>query len=414
MSTISDTDEDRWVRLAGLLSAAMAASMLLLFVVGSIGIFLIKDLHLSRSALGGLVSISFGTAALLSIYSGKVVDLIGGRIALASLFAVVAVDFVLISLATTYGWLLVAFALGGVGQSLANPATNKLVTQFVSLKRRGVVVGIKQAGVQMGALVAGLVLPSLAAAFGWRTAARAVTVVPLLGFFLVLIVVPSHRAPVGQRRLVRLAVPEVPVRWLMGYSLFMGAGAAGMNSYLALYAHQAVGLTADEAGFVLAALAAAGACSRVFWSGMGERIGSPSAALVIVSAVAVVSALLVCLASSVGAVLLWVGAVGLGGSAVAAFAISMVVLLTESQIRKAGHDSAMVSLGIFVGFVIGALAFGAIVDFTGGYTAAWLVVAAEFAVAGGLAVVWRRSGSEGRSSTVVAYGEGKLCRTIRG
>jgi len=388
-----DADRSGRAVLAGTLAAAMAASMLPLFIVGSLGIFVIGDLHISRSALGGLVSIAFGTAALLSIYSGQLVDLIGGRSALVVLFTMVAVDFVLMSLATTYAWLLGAFALGGAAQSLANPATNKLISQLLLPKRRAVVVGVKQSGVQFGALLAGLVLPTLSAAVGWRMAVRAAMILPLLGLLLVFVKIPSSRVSVRRARLVRPALPEAWVRWLMGYSFFMAAGASGMNSYLALYAHQAVGLTPGRAGFVLAAVGVAGAFSRIFWSGMGDRMRHASTALVIVSAVAVASALLVCAASSAGSALLWAGAIGLGGSAVAAFAISMVVLLMGSRLGTAGHDSAMLSLGVFAGFVLGAPLFGMLVDSTGGYIAAWLSVAAEFAVAGGVAVVWRGAGN---------------------
>lgn len=374
-----------------LLTSAMAASMLLLFIVGSLGAFVIVDLGLSRYALGGLVSVAFGTAAVLSMYAGHVVDVIGGRKALCLLFGAVAFDFVLLSLAETYVALLLAFALGGVAQSLANPATNKLIGERVSVKRRGLVIGLKQSGVQMGALIAGLVLPSLATALGWRMAVRTVAVLPALALVVSLVTVSSAGVPAQRRAVARPGLPHGAVRWLMAYSFFMATGAAGMNSYLALYAHQSVGLSTRDSGFVLGVLGVAGGLSRVLWSGMGQRMRHSSDALIIVSAGAVGSALAVELASGLGSVLLWVGAVGLGASAVAAFAISMVVLLTEQGTGRAGHDSAMVSLGVFAGFVVGAPLFGVLVDATQGYTLAWLAVAAEFAAAGGVAALWRRS-----------------------
>ncbi len=164
-----------------------------------------------------------------------------------------------------------------------------------------------------------------------------------------------------------------------------------MNSYLALYAHQAVGLTTRDAGFVLGVLGIAGGVSRVLWSGLGQRMRHSSHALVIVSVAAAGCALVVGLAARGGSFLLWIGAAGLGASAVAAFALSMVVLLLDRGPEGAGHDAALVSIGVFSGFAVGAPMFGALVDATGGYGAGWVSVAAEFAAGGAVALLWQRS-----------------------
>ena len=68
-------------------------------------------------------------------------------------------------------------AVVGIGQTLANPATNKMIAHEVPPGRRGLITGIKQSGVQAGAFVAGVAFPAAAVAVGWRSVPLAVAVV---------------------------------------------------------------------------------------------------------------------------------------------------------------------------------------------------------------------------------------------
>src|SRR5438034_6998032 len=210
----------------------MAFSMLLLFVVGALGPFLVHELHLTRSELGALVAAAFGVATLLSLVSGQVVDLVGGRTALVWLLGLVALNLVVLSIAPTFAALLAAAALGGVAQSLANPATNKLVAGSFTRTRRAMVLGVKQSGVQVGAFAAGLLLAPLAAASGWRTALRLAALVPAAAIVLAVAVAPAAAPADGPRLLRAPRPPSALARWLMAYSLFLGAGIAAVNTYL--------------------------------------------------------------------------------------------------------------------------------------------------------------------------------------
>jgi len=98
---VSDARGLRASLLTALLTAGMAFSMLLLFVVGALGPFLVHELHLTRSELGALVAAAFGVATLLSLVSGQVVDLVGGRTALVWLLGLVALNLVVLSIAPT-------------------------------------------------------------------------------------------------------------------------------------------------------------------------------------------------------------------------------------------------------------------------------------------------------------------------
>ena len=94
------------------------------------------------------------------------------------------------ALASGYGTLLVALAVTGLAQALANPATNLLVADRVPGPQRALAIGVKQSGVQLAAFAAGLALPPLAAVAGWRAGMAAAAVLPAVLLIVVWRVVP--------------------------------------------------------------------------------------------------------------------------------------------------------------------------------------------------------------------------------
>ncbi|MGW1930574.1 MFS transporter, partial [Streptomyces sp. NPDC001919] len=136
--------------LTALLTTAMAFSMMQLFLLGALGPRLVDGLGVSETLLGLTTTVGFGTAAALSPAGGRVVDRVGPRRALVALLVVSGAALGLIGAAPGPGLLLVAVALGGLPQALANPATNKAILASVPAPRRGAVTGAKQSGVQLG------------------------------------------------------------------------------------------------------------------------------------------------------------------------------------------------------------------------------------------------------------------------
>ncbi|MEU8264982.1 MFS transporter [Micromonospora sp. NPDC048999] len=385
----------RWWGPTAVATAAMATSMTVLYATSALAPFVVADLGLSRAAVGGLVTVSFAVAAVVSLVAGRLVDLWGARPALLWLAVAVAVALLGASVASAYVWLLLAVAVAGVGQALANPATNLLIAQAVPPQRRGTGVGVKQSGVQAAAFVCGLVLPAVAAAAGWRVALRVSAVVPLLVLVAVWRWVPAAGRPGSGGRWWRLSTPSGWLGWLVGFSLLLGTGLAAVNTYLPLYATQRLGLGAGLAGALLAAFGVTGLLARVWWGRWADRSTEVVAALGWLSAAAVAGILMLWGAGAGGAGLVWVGAVVVGGSATAANAVSMLVVLRRAT--AVGQASGLVSLGFFGGFVVGPAIVGWCAD-VGGWSLAWLLVAVVFALAA--AVATRVRVAAGRAVTV--------------
>ncbi|MFY1632782.1 MFS transporter [Solwaraspora sp. WMMB335] len=366
----------RWWPPAAVATAAMAVSMLPLYAVSALGPELAQDLALSRAAVGALVTVVFGVAAVVSLSAGRLVDSAGARRSLLALAAIVAVALLAGSAAGSYPLLLLPVAVAGLGLALANPATNVLIVVAVPESRRGVAVGLKQSGVQVAAVVCGTVLPVVAAGYGWRAGLRLAAVLALL-----LLVVTWWQVPQAPRRGAaggpwwQWKRPSAAVARLMGYSLLLGAGLSTVNTYLPLYGVQELRLAGWSAGVLLAVFGVAGVAGRLWWTRWADRLTEVTSALVWLSGAAAGSMVLVLLAVW-WSPLVWLGAIGVGMSATAANAVSMLAVIRRKE--AAGHASALVSTGFFSGFVVAPTTFGLLAD-RGGYPLAWVLVTAVFA-----------------------------------
>ncbi len=333
--------------------------MLQLFLLGALGPRLLADLDVSATVLGLTTTVGFGTAALLSPVGGRIVDQTGPRRSLVVLLLVASLALALIGTAPGPALLLGAVALGGVPQALANPATNKAILAAVAPERRGTVTGAKQSGVQLGAFAAGLPLAALAAGLGWRaavwTAAGAALVTAAL----------AHRAlpadpPRTDRPAPALGPPRGMTAWLCVYSLFLGAGIASVNTYLALYGARALDLGATVAAALVAVLGITGIAGRVGWS-RAARPGRAERLPALLACGALVAACLLAAARWAGP-LVWVGAAAVGVFAVSANAVSMVLVMQRTAPGRAGQDSALVAAGFFAGFALGPPCFAPLAE----------------------------------------------------
>ncbi|MFF0558568.1 MFS transporter [Streptomyces sp. NPDC004266] len=374
----------------------MAFSVMQLFLLGALGPRLVDGLGLSETLLGLTTTVGFGTAAVLSPVGGRTVDRVGPRRALVALLAVSAAALGLIGAARGPAPLLAAVALGGLPQALANPATNKAILASVPGPRRGAVTGAKQSGVQLGAFAAGLPLAAVAGLLGWRGAAWVAAAAALAAALWAWWALPADPPPGAGAAASAPAPPDGPVPWLAGFSLFLGAGIASVNTYVALFGAQRLGMGPAVAGALVAVLGVAGIAGRIGWS----RAATPGRApwLPGLLAVGAVGAAVLLAAAVLVEPLVWAAAVAVGVFAVSGNAVSMVLVMQRSAPGRAGQDSALVAAGFFTGFALGPPLFGLLAE-RGRYGAGWAVVAGEFALAAAVGFLWavrdRRTGRGG-------------------
>jgi predicted MFS family arabinose efflux permease len=375
---------------SGTLAAAVGLGTFPAFAFGVLAPFLREEFGLSRSRLGLLTTALFIVGAPASLVVGKLVDAAAGRTIALCIFVSAAVATAGIALAPSYPWLLFASGLAGIPLALGNPGTNKLVARFIPSGARGVVMGVKQSGVQVAALLAGGVLPGTARAWGWR-GAFALALVPaalgLGGSFSI----PSSERPIRPIREQQRIKPGRGLKALTAYAFLMGAAMAAMIAYLPLYAKERVGLSVTQAGALAAAIGLIGVFSRIFWGWRSERLEHMSMPLAIMSAGALLATLLIVMARTLAAWMLWPAAIAIGATGAAWMAVGMLAVVIEADREQMGRASGIVIFGFFCGQMASPLLFGYTVDTTGSYVPGWLGVVGAFAVATLIAARWRRA-----------------------
>lgn len=353
------------------LTLGMTLPMLILYAIGALGPFLVRDLGIAPGWLGYLTMSTFGLAALLSLGAGPLVERLGSRRGLGVLFHSVALAYGLIVAAPGFAGVVAAVALCGVAQALSNPVTNLLIAQRVPPAQKAFVVGLKQAGVQLGALFAGLVLPALASQWGWRAALGSLIPLALaLGFSARLLAPPPPAAARGAFTLPR---PNALLRRLMAVQCCVGVTLSAFVTFLPVFATRQ-GVAATQAGLMVALFGAMGIASRVVLTPLGARLRDESVLLLGLLVLSAAAVGVTRLADPASHWTLWLGAAALGLTAVATNAIAMGMLLRSPVFGTPATASGLLSAAFFGGFAVGPPAFGMVANSAAGFDGAWLAL----------------------------------------
>lgn len=395
---LGDASLPRRAAFGGVLALAMATGTFPGYAFGVLGPQLVMTFGLSRFELGLLTASFFLVGGGLSLVAGQAVDRIGGKHVMTVAFVVTGGALLGMAIAPVYVVLLAMAALAGVAVAAGNPLTNKLVAVNLPPGRRGLTMGSKQAGVQVGAFLAGALLAPLAVILGWRAALAWSAAIPLLAVIAGLLWVPGdrHSQHVGDGRRdgpAKIRVRQLPpgVRWLAVYAFLMGSGVSAVNAYLPLYLVEVGGASPALAGAVVALIGLTGVISRVLWGWGSERMRSFALPLIVLGSGAVVAIGMILAVPSVGLSAAWAAALVFGATAVTWNAVGMLAVLAVSGPRSAGLASGLVLTGFYIGFVGSPLVFGSMVDLTGGYAPAWLMIAAVFLAATLVVIAWQRA-----------------------
>ena len=131
--------------------------------------FLRDEFGLSWAQLGFTQTVFYGVSGLMQTPGGYAVDRFGPRATVTAGLVAASLAIVLSASAGSYGWLIVAAVLGGVGNSVFHPGDLTLLNQKIDPRRLGYAFSVHNVGGNLGWVFAPLIIPPLAIAFGWRT-----------------------------------------------------------------------------------------------------------------------------------------------------------------------------------------------------------------------------------------------------
>lgn len=165
------------------------------------------------------------------------------------------------------------------------------------------------------------------------------------------------------------------------YSFFIATGVSGVATYVTLYAHDRLGFSESTAGLVLGFMGLVAVLARIGWAQLAGARPESGRVAALVAAGGAASTVLLALAPLVGGWLAWIGAGGVGATAMGANAVSNLSVVRRSTSSSTGHSSAILAFGFFCGFIPGPVLFGLVVESRLSYYGAWALVVLELAFA---------------------------------
>lgn len=380
--TASDTrtgtasDAGSW-RTVGVVAGWQTAASLCYYTIFAATGFLRAEFGLTESLVG-----VFLTAALLgytvSLFpSGAAVDGYGERRVMAVGLVALAAATVGVSLAPTYGLLLVAGVLLGVAYSTAMPGTNRGIVAGAPPGRANLAMGLKQVGVTAGSGAASVLVTGVAAVAAWQAGFWAVAV---LAFVYAVGFAAVYRGKPGTGELTWPRVGGLRSNRayvaLVAAGFFVGAGIYSMLGYTVLYVEDVVGASAAVGGAVLAATQVTGSLGRVGAGTLADRLGGArGAATVALAQSAVAAGLFALLVVADGSLLATVAVfVGLGVSIHGSTGVFYSCLSDVVDDDDIGAATAGGQTALNAGGLLAPPAFGLVVEGPG-YETAWAAVA---------------------------------------
>ncbi|MFA9430460.1 MFS transporter [Egicoccus sp. AB-alg2] len=361
-----------------------AQGMLPVYMLGGLSVQMSAELGFGARELGLATTIYFAVSAVGSTPAGRFVQRAGafpGIVVTATLSGAALLGIA--GLATTWATLVAMLVVAGVGNAFAQPAANLLLAREVPPGRQGFFFGVKQAAVPITTLLAGASVPLIGLTIGWRWAFVIVAAGSAALPFL------TPRAP--RPGVAGTAQPSAHVDRLPLAVLAAGAmlGAAAANSIGVFLVASAVdaGFADSTAGLLLAGGSVLGIATRLLVGHLADR--REGAHIVRVSAML--------LAGSVGFGLLALATpppVFLAGTVVAFVAgWGWNGLFTFAVVRSyrgaAAAATGLTQTGLWLGGMIGPLAFGLLAD-GAGFSVAWSVGGVTMLVAAAVCAAGRR------------------------
>lgn len=343
------------------------------------------ELGVDPSRVGLFTAIVFGVSIWTSVIGGNAAARFGGvRVSQVSLI-LSAAALGLAILGNLWMFALAALVMG-CAMGPETPASAHLLARVVPARLRPRLFSVRQTGNQFGAIAVSFFIPAMTALAGWR-AGFAIVAVACLVYATVLEfdrralrahdidatrpprrrIAESLRVVRADPRLIRLAAAAVA----------FCATQICLNGFLVSYLVQDLAMDLVTAGTVMASAQTGGLFGRVGWGLVVERIGRVPLVLAALGIVMSLSA-----ATVAGFTTAWPFA----GILAVAFVFGLTasgwngVFLAEaarlSPPGRVGEITGILSMIIFVGLVVGPLAFSSLVASGLGYGGGFLMVSA--------------------------------------
>jgi len=214
---------------------------------------LIREMKISYSEAGFLVSAFFVTYALAQIPSGWLADRLGGLKTLVAGNIITFLFSMMSGLAVNYSMLSLSRVFCGVGQGMGWPSSTKLVSQSFPEGRRGFALGVLTSGVAVGSFISLTVSAVVLEWFGWRMVFLIPSLILLFFTFLLLLGLRNfyfNMGDVGSIGFRRVFRDRVVFSAALSYFCWK-FGFEGLSYWLPTFFFEVKGFSLQNAGLIV-------------------------------------------------------------------------------------------------------------------------------------------------------------------
>lgn len=280
----------------------------------------------------------------------------------------------------------------GIGYGPLTPASSHILARRAPPDRMSLVFSLKQTGVPAGYALASTLIPTLALAFGWRTAALTAAAMCVA---LALLLQPIRESCDDDRGAwkrfslaaitgpLRLAYQHPALRRMAIASLAFSAIQMGMTAFLVTYLTKSVGLELVAAGQALFVAQVAAVAGRIGWGALADRFVQPGILIGLLAFGMAASVSFVTLVTSdwpfwaILAVSAAIGATVVGWNGV-----FLAETARQAPPGRVGEATGGVLSVTFSGVVVGPPLLSLLIAATGGYATGFLLLAVATATIG--------------------------------
>ena len=281
MHNIEGVTPGNQYRALGLSTLAFTVCFAVWTIFSIIGVKIKQDLGLTETQFGLLVATPVLTGSLSRIFLGVWTDQYGGRLMLPLQMLITAVSVWLLASVQTYAvFLVIALGLGLAGGSFIIGIA--YVSRWFEAERQGTALGIFGAG-NVGAAVTNFAAPFLVVAVGWEDTARiyAVVLVAMAVIFYIFAKedpVRVHQKKTGEKPVSAIKqlepLKDIQVWRFATYYFFVFGAFVAFASFLPRYYVGAYGVALTSAGVFAGMYSLPGSVFRALGGWMSDKWGA--------------------------------------------------------------------------------------------------------------------------------------------
>ena len=319
-------------------------------ILGAILPSLFERIGFGAGAAGNLFLTMNFAMLVTTLFFGPLVDRFGFKAVLAVSALLVAVAFLMLSRAATYGLVLGAAVVLGLGGGGLNGGTNALTSDLHEGEKRGAALNVLGIFFGFGALSIPFLIGTLREALGVPRILALATFLSLVPFVIyVALKFPAAKHAQGLPIKAAAGIARDPLLWLTAFILFFqSANEFTVGGWISTYLQTTFGVGAGPAALVLAGYWAAVMAGRLVSSRLVRAVRSET--LILWSAaLALAAALLMALAPSGAAAA--AGAVLIGAGFAAIYPTTLAIVGANFAAFTGTAFSVVIAVGLFGGML---------------------------------------------------------------